>query len=57
VFTHIGIELASCNRYGMATCLKRKKTMEGRLEVIGGKEERGTFCKPDPELGNLYLKN
>jgi hypothetical protein len=40
----------------MATCLKGKKTREGRFEVIGGKEERETFSNPDPELGNLLSK-
>jgi hypothetical protein len=37
----------------MATCLKRKKTREGRFKMIGGKGERWTFCNPDPELVNL----
>jgi hypothetical protein len=40
----------------MATCLTGKKTREGRFKMIGGKEERGTFSNPDPELGNLLSK-
>jgi hypothetical protein len=44
------------NRYGIATCLNGKKTREGRFEIRGGKEERGTFCNPAPKLGNLFYQ-
>jgi hypothetical protein len=34
---------------------EREKDKRREVEMIEGKEERGTFSNPDPELGNFFI--